>query len=132
MRYRRARDRSSRDRHHAAADTMIRCPWDSGVMYMMTQYSIPPVIGNSATVMPATLTPVAVALLITLAGCANSENSGLTHCTEPRPQICTNEYNPVCATLAGGQRETRATGCTACADAAVVGWVMGACEATGR
>lgn len=49
-------------------------------------------------------------------------------CTEPRPEICTQEFIGVCATLADGSRRTAATGCTACADANVVGWRLGECD----
>ena len=48
-------------------------------------------------------------------------------CEEPRPQICTREYNPVCATLKNGSTKTGSTGCTSCADPDVVGYKMGAC-----
>ena len=49
-------------------------------------------------------------------------------CEEPRPQICTREYDPVCATLKDGSTRTGATGCTSCSDPAVVGYRDGACE----
>ena len=48
-------------------------------------------------------------------------------CEEPRPQICTREYNPVCATLQDGSTITGSTGCTSCSDPEVVGYKMGAC-----
>jgi len=48
-------------------------------------------------------------------------------CEEPRPQICTREYNPVCATLKNGSTKTDSTGCTSCSDPEVVGYKMGAC-----
>jgi hypothetical protein len=48
-------------------------------------------------------------------------------CEEPRPQICTREYNPVCATLNNGSTKTGSTGCTSCSDPEVVGYKMGAC-----
>ncbi len=56
------------------------------------------------------------------------KQGAFVQCTEPRPQICTREYNPVCATLEGGGTQTYATGCTACADAKVTGYSPGACE----
>jgi hypothetical protein len=56
------------------------------------------------------------------------ENSNLTNCPEPRPQICTMIYDPVCATLTDGQTETKASDCSACGDSEVVGYVHGACE----
>jgi type IV pilus biogenesis protein CpaD/CtpE len=65
-----------------------------------------------------------------LAACASQEpvdTDALTECSEPRPQVCTMEYAPACATLiAGGQKEY-ASGCNACADDAVAGYVPGSC-----
>ncbi len=63
----------------------------------------------------------------------------LKECTEPRPEICTTEYFPVCASRDTGVRcvttpcpsienKTYSTACTACADLKVHGYVMGACE----
>ena len=62
-------------------------------------------------------------------GCAQKQASdNLELCEDPRPQICTREYNPVCATLNDGSRKTYATGCTACSDQAVKGWLAGECS----
>ncbi|MCG6939424.1 MAG: hypothetical protein LJE83_14790 [Gammaproteobacteria bacterium] len=49
-------------------------------------------------------------------------------CEEPRPQICTREYNPVCAKLQDGSVKTYATACTSCADSKVKGYTTGACS----
>ena len=79
-----------------------------------------------------------VPLSILLIGCAttveednkmNNEPGALDLilCEEPRPQICTREYDPVCATLEDGSNKTESTGCTSCSDPAVVGYVKGAC-----
>jgi hypothetical protein len=48
-------------------------------------------------------------------------------CQEPRPQICTREYDPVCAMLQDGSTKTGSTGCTSCSDPEVIGYKMGAC-----
>lgn len=37
-------------------------------------------------------------------------------CSEPRPQMCTMDYTPVCATLSDGKQKTFANGCGACSD----------------
>ena len=51
-----------------------------------------------------------------------------TRCTDPRPEICTMDYNPVCATLADGTTATRSNACGACADVEVLSHRPGACE----
>lgn len=57
-----------------------------------------------------------------------ANGDSFTRCTEPRPQICTRDYRPVCAQLQNGTSKTYATGCTACADSDVAGYVGGICE----
>ncbi|MCW5772119.1 MAG: hypothetical protein KIT16_10825 [Rhodospirillaceae bacterium] len=52
---------------------------------------------------------------------------GIATCTEPRPQMCTQDYKPVCATKADGTRRTYSNGCMACADKSVVSHVPGPC-----
>ncbi len=73
-------------------------------------------------------------LLLSCAGYNERHNSPLSSnliaCKDPRPQICTREYNPVCATYKDGSKKTGATGCTACSDPEVVAYTMGACETT--
>jgi carboxypeptidase PM20D1 len=49
-------------------------------------------------------------------------------CTEPRPEICTMEYAPVCASLASGERREYSNGCSACADPEVLSHVSGPCS----
>jgi len=70
-------------------------------------------------------------LLVAITACntvAEDELDGhFNQCTEPRPQICTREWNPVCATKTNGSKATYATGCTACADPEVKGYVPGEC-----
>lgn len=48
-------------------------------------------------------------------------------CEEPRPQVCTREYRPVCASMIDGSNRTYATGCTSCADESVVSYRSGSC-----
>ena len=67
--------------------------------------------------------------LLLLSACASQQQptGSMTQCTEPRPQVCTMEYAPVCAALnAGGSREY-SSACNACADDAVTGYADGAC-----
>jgi len=52
----------------------------------------------------------------------------LTFCPEPRPQVCTQDYRPVCAQLRDGSFKTYSNGCSACTDPAVTAYSGGACE----
>jgi len=72
------------------------------------------------------------ALIITtvsllLNGCGGSPLMNMTTCTEPRPEICTMQYDPVCAELTDGSLATHASDCSACGKTKVVGYVKGAC-----
>lgn len=53
---------------------------------------------------------------------------GLTACTDPRGQVCTAQYDPVCGYLGGDNYKTYSNACSACSDAAVSGHRPGACE----
>ena len=69
-------------------------------------------------------------------GCAKSPANdaeadigfGYTACTEPRPEICTMQYDPVCARMKDGRRETYANDCSACSDQLVMGYTPGECS----
>jgi len=65
----------------------------------------------------------------------------LTHCPEQRPQICTMDYRPVCATRDTGircvttpcpssEQKTYSNACSACADAKVIGYIPDECTAS--
>lgn len=78
------------------------------------------------------LLPAAI-LLTLLSGCLASpppqptlQASGAV-CTDPRPQVCTMEYNPVCGNLLAGGRQDYSSGCNACADEAVSSYEQGSC-----
>ena len=74
---------------------------------------------------------VLVGILIAATGCTQAETKpGLVQCTEPRPEVCTMDYTPVCALRTGSGEEqwkTYANACTACSDAAVTGYRENAC-----
>ena len=52
----------------------------------------------------------------------------LVACEDPRPQMCTAIYDPVCALTADKSDKTYASACMACGDANVSGHRPGACE----
>ena len=78
---------------------------------------------------------LALLSLLSISCASNNEKNDINEpgaldlilCEEPRPQICTREYNPVCGTLKDGSTTTGSTGCTSCSDSNVVGYKMGAC-----
>jgi Family of unknown function (DUF5329) len=57
----------------------------------------------------------------------NKLNIKATACKNPRPQICTMEYLPVCAQLDQGKIKTYASACSACADKNVKSYVENIC-----
>ena len=64
--------------------------------------------------------------------CISSETAELddpllVRCTEPRPQICTREYVPVCGVRSDGSTSTYGNGCGACGDERVIGHRPGEC-----
>lgn len=66
---------------------------------------------------------------IFMAGCQTDPVREVeTLCEEPRPEICTREYVPVCATLTDSTKKTYGNACEACADKQAVSHVPGACE----
>ncbi len=84
--------------------------------------------------------PLAVILVLVLTGCGASQppapppppepvpgENPMVQCSSPRPQVCTMEYNPVCARLEGGGVSVYSSPCNACADDSVVGYLPGAC-----
>ena len=73
--------------------------------------------------------------LTTLSACAGHQPDpeqdipqGLSPCHDPRPEMCTMDYKPVCGQLENGQFRTYANACSACADAKVVGSRKGECK----
>ena len=71
--------------------------------------------------------------LLLLTSCATPTDATIpanaVQCTDPRPQVCTMDYTPVCASRdATGEMATYANACTACADITVMYHQPGACE----
>jgi hypothetical protein len=54
--------------------------------------------------------------------------NGPEACADPRPQVCTMIYAPVCAAHSDGRIETHASACNACADDTVLTYEDGPCE----
>ena len=50
-----------------------------------------------------------------------------TVCTEPRPQVCTMDYRPVCGTTKSGEKKTYSNGCGACSEPLVLSFLPGEC-----
>jgi hypothetical protein len=90
--------------------------------------------------------PIVTALMLSLlVGCSHAADEpprgaiAVTECTEPRPQLCTMDYQPVCAQRDTGVRcvttpcpssewKTYSNGCSACSDANVSGYRGGSCD----
>ena len=72
-------------------------------------------------------------------GCATSAPAEKTDgegdepipCQDPRPEICTMHYDPVCGVGEDGHRKTYSNACVACSDRAVIGYTEGACATDG-
>ena len=77
------------------------------------------------------LLPLILILFATshLGGCdKNLENEILdTMCSEPRPEVCTLDYNPVCGYKSDGTSKTYSNGCSACIVKEVIGYKNGEC-----
>ena len=76
---------------------------------------------------------ISLLMVLSLASCSASGSQGvadqaLTQCLDPRPQICTADYRPVCAVLADGRREEFSNGCSACSNPEVHGWIADPCS----
>jgi hypothetical protein len=75
-----------------------------------------------------------LAVAVLLSGCVSAggvkpdaDAESLTICSEPRPQMCTMDYRPVCGALKDGSFKTFSNGCMACAAVEVVGYRNGEC-----
>ena len=74
-----------------------------------------------------------IGLLLGLVGCASvpsgeTGNAGAANvCEDPRPQVCTADYRPVCGTQSDARVKTYSNGCSACGDASILSWVEGEC-----
>lgn len=69
----------------------------------------------------------ALGLLVLPVLCACAGQPAGTSCPDPRPQVCTMEYNPTCGLRRDGTQADYASPCNACADDQVTGYHTGAC-----
>ena len=81
--------------------------------------------------------PWCVIALCLLTACASPESppdaaGRVVECVDPRPQMCTMDYAPVCATLSNAARQPYPNGCAACADPEVTGYIDGPCPTAGQ
>ncbi len=77
------------------------------------------------------------AVLMVLAGCSPSGNTlegevvpvgtEPVICKDPRPQLCTMDYRPVCGTTKSGENKTYSNGCGACSVPSVLSYRPGEC-----
>ena len=68
--------------------------------------------------------------IVCLTSCASTggePRSLMTECKDPRPQICTMIYDPVCGRDKNGIRKTQASSCSACSEVDVLGFEEGEC-----
>ena len=75
---------------------------------------------------------IVVVVALCLAGCNSISKKTkiqpqLVLCEDPRPQICSMIYQPVCGTLEGGSKKTYASDCSACSDTKVIGYQKEEC-----
>ena len=73
-----------------------------------------------------------VSMIMFFSNCLASETVNpinTTACPEERPEICTMDYTPVCASDKDSHLKTYANACAACANSEVVSYVPDACPA---
>jgi hypothetical protein len=73
--------------------------------------------------------------VIFITSCSSTEISKSVDdigCNNPRPEMCTMDYNPVCATKDNGARPTETAtypnACSACSDENVISTIPGECK----
>ncbi|WP_114326065.1 hypothetical protein [Candidatus Colwellia aromaticivorans] len=70
-------------------------------------------------------------LFTTITACtANTDKSvnNIVTCIDPRPQICTMDYRPVCGLMNENKIKTYSNGCGACSDPKVLSYTDQACQ----
>ncbi len=69
-------------------------------------------------------------LLVFLSACAVNDTASPFQqmCSDPRPQMCTMDYRPVCGVLENNSLKTYSNGCGACSDPQVQGYNPEVCS----
>ena len=92
-----------------------------------------PTVGGLIGILAACLTVLLVGCSASTADPAASRGADFVVCEPPRPEICTQEYVPVCAERRSAEgaveRVTRSNRCRACSEDDVTGFDPGACGA---
>lgn len=74
---------------------------------------------------------LSILLLITITACTvkpDPKNNNIVSCKDPRPQMCTMDYNPVCGFISPNQIKTFSNGCGACSDSKVLSHTNNVCQ----
>ncbi|MDX2446581.1 MAG: hypothetical protein QNK29_05200 [Desulfobacterales bacterium] len=58
---------------------------------------------------------------------SNNQSDTFIGCIEPRPEICTQEYVPVCGYLEDGSQKTYSNACSACSDKKIIRYKVSSC-----
>ena len=79
-----------------------------------------------------------ITALLTIYGCAAKESkeapaerpyrTKIQICPEPRPEMCTQQYEPVCGQFSRGGSKTYSNWCSACSDKTVESYAPGECR----
>ena len=64
-----------------------------------------------------------------LNGCDTSSDNEIldTMCSDPRPEVCTMEYDPVCGYKSDKTSKAYSSGCSACTEKEIIGYKNGEC-----
>jgi hypothetical protein len=69
--------------------------------------------------------------LASISGCTPQpaiKPEDMTLCSNPRPEVCTMEYDPVCGYSVNDESRNYASACSACSDITVIGYLPGECQ----
>ena len=58
---------------------------------------------------------------------SSNQSDTFVICIEPRPEICTQDYVPVCGYLEDGSQKTYSNACSACSDKKIIRYKVSSC-----